>query len=370
MSNDVILPLVITDAGRAALVNARNTGSSGVIISEIALGSGLWSPTATTGGLKNEIKRVTSFGGEAVAPDTIHVSIQDYTTDEYTLGEFGLYTDTGVLFAIYSQLSPILEKDAGGILLLASDIVLTSPDAQNVTINGDGISLPPATETVKGLIEIATQAETDGGTDKERAIVPAQLKAWWDKVRLWENIKNIPAYAKRWPTFSEVTGKPSSYPPAEHNHRIVGRELYFFSGSTPEPGFFVLDGSTIPNGVNDYPELAASGSRFITISGNNIILKDAADVIRGKGSSGRAVGEFQGDAIRNISGYMVLDDRDGYNNGGAFYNAGWIGGTYGAHGEDSGGSKVAFDASRVVPTADENRVKSLTALICIYHGEL
>ncbi|WP_163372877.1 hypothetical protein [Endozoicomonas acroporae] len=369
MSNDVILPLVITDAGRAALVNARNTGSSGVIISEIALGSGLWSPTATTGGLKNEVKRVSSFGGEAVAPDTIHVSIQDYTTDEYTLGEFGLYTDTGVLFAIYSQLSPILEKDAGGILLLASDIVLTSPDAQNVTINGDGISLPPATETVKGLIELATQAETDGGADKERAIVPARLKAWWDKVRLWENIKNIPAYAKRWPTFSEVTDKPTNYPPVAHSHestevkRLVGIELFFFASTAPPPGFFVLNGSTIPNGVNDYPELAASGSRFITISGNNIILKNASDFIRGKGASGRSVGEFEGDAIRNITGTLTSA-----HSGGAIAprplhslldsgNDMWFGATQ-------------FDASRVVPTADENRPKSLTALICIYHGEL
>ena len=174
MTDEVILPLVITDAGRAALVNAQNTGSNNVTITEIALGTGLWSPTPTSTGLKNEIKRVSSFGGEAVAPDTIHVTIQDYTTDEYSLGEFGLYTDSGALFAIYSQPTRILEKDAAGIVLLAADIVLESPDAQSIAINGDGISLPPATPTIMGLMYDAPDDENVWG----------RYKAEW--VKVWQ----------------------------------------------------------------------------------------------------------------------------------------------------------------------------------------
>lgn len=39
------------------------------------------------------------------------------------------------------------------------------------------VTLPDATETVKGLIELATEAETLAGTDTSRAVVPATLKA-------------------------------------------------------------------------------------------------------------------------------------------------------------------------------------------------
>ena len=218
MSNEVLLPLVITDAGRAALVNSRNTGTNEVVISEIALGSGLWNPTPDATELKSEIKRIDSFGGESISPDTIHVTIQDYTTDTYTLSEFGLYTDTGVLFAIYAQNTRILEKDEDGIVLLAADIVLESPDAESVVFTGGGFSLPPATLTIRGLIELATQEEADAGKDTERAIVPAILKGWWDKVRTWGNIKDKPVTATRWPSFSEVTEKPPTYTPSSHGH--------------------------------------------------------------------------------------------------------------------------------------------------------
>ena len=41
-----------------------------------------------------------------------------------------------------------------------------------------GIVTPQASETTAGKIEIATQAETDAGTDDERAITPLKLKTW------------------------------------------------------------------------------------------------------------------------------------------------------------------------------------------------
>lgn len=174
--SEVLLPLVITEAGRAALINDAQTGTGTVVITEVALGSERWNPTTTASGLKSEFKRVQTIAGEAVSPDTIHITISDYSTDTYSLGEFGLYTNTGVLFAIYSQTTPILEKDSGGILLLAADIVLATPDAQSVTIEGDGFAFPPATETVCGIIELATVDEAKAGTDHERAITPKTLR--------------------------------------------------------------------------------------------------------------------------------------------------------------------------------------------------
>ena len=59
-----------------------------------------------------------------------------------------------------------------------------------------------ATESEAGSAEIATQDEVDTGTDNQRFIVPAKLKAWWDSVRTWANIKD----------------KPTDFPPSNHSH--------------------------------------------------------------------------------------------------------------------------------------------------------
>lgn len=150
--------------------------------------------------------------------------------------------------------------------------------------------------------------------------------------------------------------------------RIVG-EIVRFSFDYPPAGFFALDGSTIVNGIIDFPALANCGSRFITISGNNLILANFQDFGRGKGGSGRSVGQFEDDAIRNITGRLIASDHSLTPNTtiGAITTGpieGSISGTSGTP-----GTRIAdFNASLVVPTAHENRPKSLTELVCIYHG--
>lgn len=51
-------------------------------------------------------------------------------------------------------------------------------DVTDVTWTPFGVVTPQASETVAGKIEIATQAETDAGTDDARAITPLKLKTW------------------------------------------------------------------------------------------------------------------------------------------------------------------------------------------------
>lgn len=159
---------------------------------------------------------------------------------------------------------------------------------------------------------------------------------------------------------------------------IVGRyvgELVRVSMDIAPPGCFALDGSTIVNGKNDFAALANCGSRFITVSGNDLILADAVDFGRGKGSSGRSVGSFENDAIRNITGQMYvgnnylkgIQDVKGAISSRGMPNATWDTGQW-SRLESNGG--MSFDASRVVPTSTENRPKSLTELVCIYHGVL
>ena len=55
-----------------------------------------------------------------------------------------------------------------------------------------GFSQPDATETVKGIVELATAAETTTGTDNTRAVHPKGLKVELDK-KLNKNIATLPA---------------------------------------------------------------------------------------------------------------------------------------------------------------------------------
>jgi hypothetical protein len=46
-----------------------------------------------------------------------------------------------------------------------------------------GTSVPQASETTAGIAEIATQAETDGGTDDQRIVTPLKLANWAGRIR-------------------------------------------------------------------------------------------------------------------------------------------------------------------------------------------
>ncbi|MGV4733198.1 phage tail protein [Burkholderia pseudomallei] len=162
----------ITDAGRAALVAAGNTGTVAHQVVEIGLGTAPFAFDKGMTALPSEHKRVKTFGGENVAPDTVHVVIQDDSTDEYSLHAFGLYLENGVLFGVYVQDTSILEKSPAAMLLLASDIVFASIDAAQLQFGPATFLNPPATTERKGVIELATQAEVDAGKDDTRSVTP------------------------------------------------------------------------------------------------------------------------------------------------------------------------------------------------------
>lgn len=170
------LPLIMTSAGIAAAIAADGQGLQ-ANISEIALGSGSWTPDANATELNSEIKRLTSFGASVIAPDKLHVTIRDDSDDVYELREIGLYLDSGELLAIHAQDTVIVSKSVDAKVLLTAVIPITSVPPSSVTINGNEFDYNPATEEVRGIAEIATQAETDAGTDDEQIVTPLKLTA-------------------------------------------------------------------------------------------------------------------------------------------------------------------------------------------------
>ncbi|WP_223494372.1 tail fiber domain-containing protein [Stenotrophomonas indicatrix] len=173
--------LKITDAGFAKLVNPPNTGTNAVLITQIGLTSTAFAPSGDLTALPGEIKRVATFGGQAVGDDTLHVTIRDDSATAYSLRGFGLYLADGTLFATYGQTDPILEKSAASMLLLATDARFTDVDITQIQFGNAEFIYPPATTEVLGVVELATNTEAEDAADTQRAVTPRGLRAFTDK---------------------------------------------------------------------------------------------------------------------------------------------------------------------------------------------
>lgn len=173
--------LKITDAGFAKLVNPPNTGTNAVLITQIGLTSTAFVPSAGLTALPGEIKRVATFGGQAVGDDTVHVTIRDDSATSYTLRGFGLYLADGTLFASYGQADPIMEKSAASMLLLATDTRFSGIDTTQIQFGDAGFLYPPATTEVVGVVELATSTEAEDATDTQRVVTPRGMRAYTDK---------------------------------------------------------------------------------------------------------------------------------------------------------------------------------------------
>lgn len=176
------MQLIVTSAGRAALVNASHTGTNSVRIAAIGLGSAAFSakPDGSDTLLPGEIKRLTTFSGQVVAADTIHVTVRDDSSDVYNMRGIGLYLDDGTLFALCGQPGVILEKAAQAMMLMSADVVFTQVPATSLSFGDANFINPPATTEVQGVVELATDAEAVAGADAQRAVTPRAAKATLD----------------------------------------------------------------------------------------------------------------------------------------------------------------------------------------------
>ena len=353
------LKITITNAGRAEIINADNTGTGPVVIAEVGFGTGSYDPDPAQTQLVTEAKRLSTIAGQVVADDAIHVTIRDDSSDAYDVNEVGLYTGSGTLFAVYSQAAGnVLQKAAASSLLLAVDIVLDTLDAASISFGDTSFAMPDASETVKGVVELADEDETVAGEEDNKAVSPKHLKKALDKAR--------------------VLGEP-----------------FWHLGDVPPDGALLFAGQLL--GRADYPELWAA----LNAAGRNVVFVSDADYLAGRrgywslgdGSTtfrapdprglalrvwdngagvdvGRVSGSFQDDAIRNITGHLssetgneslFLDEPNNILGGGALSasvaQTGLSGGTSIANG---GTGRFEFDASKVVPTANENRMKNIS----------
>lgn len=171
------LTMIVTNAGRTALVNAANDGTAPVTITQCGLSEAALTPSPSATSLPGEIKRLSTLSGTGVAADTIHLVVRDESHDVYSMRSFALYLQDGTLFCLFGQAAPIISKTAASMMLMAQDIRFADITAASLTFGDTNFLNPPATTEVKGVVELATAGETIAGTDAYRAVTPAGLAA-------------------------------------------------------------------------------------------------------------------------------------------------------------------------------------------------
>lgn len=171
------LSLMVTNAGRAALIDAGAGGTAAVRIVEAGVTATDFVAAPTLTVLPGESRRLTAVAGIAIDDATIHITVRDSGEDAYTVRGIGLYLDDGTLFAVCSQAGAILQKATVSTFFLAADIRLLPGEADLITFGDANFLNPPAGEDVKGVAFLASIAEALAGAVADKIITPAALAA-------------------------------------------------------------------------------------------------------------------------------------------------------------------------------------------------
>lgn len=131
----LILELKVTEAGKAIVFNAANTGLQ-VTLTHVAFGTGAREPDGTELALTTEVKRVPILYGSRILADQIRVSaVWSSDTEEAPIREIGLYVGT-TLFGYWSRIDSgeIGTKSLGVDFVFYYDWKIVDIPLDNVTV--------------------------------------------------------------------------------------------------------------------------------------------------------------------------------------------------------------------------------------------
>ncbi|WP_369969861.1 pyocin knob domain-containing protein [Stenotrophomonas rhizophila] len=324
--------ITITPAGRAALVNAEHTGTAPVRISHVGLTPQHFDVSKVGTTVPAEAKRITTFAGKAVAADLLHLNVRDDSQDTYTLRGFGLYLEGGVLFAVYSQPTPIMEKAAAATMLLATDIRFVDIKATSITVDKIDFVNPPATTTQVGVARFSTDPEAVAGAAGDLMVSPRGLAAYVNgrfgggapseyvktlltkataaMMRVSLEIKSAAlrdeghgnnldadlldgAHGAHYLDYRNLTNVPGSFSPAYHTHPIAQVDGLQAALSTKAPladpvfeGNVTAGGSVIAKSGNMYADARGSANPGFSMrsedakTGAGLVWVRASDTVR------------------------------------------------------------------------------------------
>ena len=244
-------------------------------------------------------------------------------------------------------------------------------------ITPDKNKLNQITEAIRGVVDAKVAEKLEGKADKTHGHVVSDIQGLDDALDSASK-KGLPvgaivAFPKEFANpngFLKANGttfSSSAFPDLYRtlgtnqlpnlNRSDVGMTAYFATDNIPA-GWIAFDDIATQVTSQRYPDLY---NHLIQKYGSISAVPKASDRFLRNAGNGLQVGKTQEDAIRNITGkFGPVDGGDRHT--GAFRQDESFG--YGATMRDSRWW-VSFDASRVVPTAEENRPKSLVLKLCI-----
>lgn len=137
MTSPVVFTL--TNAGINAAIDAEGPGLS-ITVSELAIGTGKYDPDATETALQAETHRYPLAGaGVNAASHTLQFTSVLEAASQTDAFEIGLFTDTGILFAVASTtgVNPLVVLYAGIAFVASFGLSLTGVPTGTVTVSVD-----------------------------------------------------------------------------------------------------------------------------------------------------------------------------------------------------------------------------------------
>lgn len=186
--------LAMTTAGLAAIADADNVGTAAVRFTKLAIGAGTGSGSQLARTALIDQKMTVAVTGAASGAGRIAIRA-DYTpTESFAVTEVGLFARVGTnaeFLAAYwvasssdgalaSAAAETALVVAGVISIESSNADITVTPALNISVGvPDNVVLKTdhASADARGIVELATPAEAQAGTDAERAVTPAGLEA-------------------------------------------------------------------------------------------------------------------------------------------------------------------------------------------------
>lgn len=406
---------ILTNQGAARLANAAALGTT-LKITHMSVGDGggkavTPNPEQTT--LINEVRRGV-VNMLSIDPQNINQIIVEQVIPEneggWFIREIGLFDSEGMLIAVANcpeTYKPLLQEGSGRTQTIRMILIVSSTNAVELKID-PSVVLATRQYVDNKIIEVKQYADalhqkhidaanphsqyafkhSPALTGIPTAPTPVQNTnnqqiATTEFVRTWINFLKgdvpvefgtLKALADSLDTKlakdsngSDIPNKPlfahniGVYNKAESDSRYLRAQDNLPVGiplpwplATPPTGWIICNGQAFDKAHCPQLALAYPSGVLPDLRGLFIRGWDNGRNLDG----GRTLLSFQGDAIRNITGFYIqnLAGNSYWNGcGGAFYQEG---NAFGHHANNSGGNGATtkrFDASRVVPTANENR---------------
>ena len=255
---------------------------------------------------------------------------------------------------------------------------LTDEDLNSITspgIFGQALNVHATAERNYPVQKAGSLLSLPSAYNSDTDLASHQIYIPFDVDEIWRRGKRN---GGRWTEWAKITVSPAELTAAVESSVPSGAVMHFAMQSAPT-GWLKADGSAVSR--TQYPALfAAIGTTFGVGDGRTTFnLPDLrGEFVRGWDGGrnidpGRAFGAAQGDAIRNITGSIDT----GSNNGHQLFDEAtatgalaisrrqWKAWTSDTQDGRNNPAAFDFDASRVVPTAPENRPRNIALLACI-----